>query len=303
MNKIFIFTDTTSDYPIELLNKEKDCEILQFSLTIGEDVYDQNSNPFISNKDFYARMKGGEKANTAMLNQYYFEERLTDVLQRGYNVLYLCFSSALSGSYALADKVAKDFSAKFPKNNIKVVNSAAASLGEGLFLYYLFKKRAEGVKFEELVNYAESIRNNVCHYFTVNDLQHLASLGRVSKTQAFIGTLAKVMPVLYVNTLGELVPIEKVVSRKKALKALVDKMEDKMFPADQQDVIFIGHGESKEDAEYVKSLVQERFGITNFVIDYIGPVIGCHSGYGTIALFFLGKDKIEPKDGHVSKKA
>ncbi|MEG1609022.1 MAG: DegV family protein, partial [Clostridia bacterium] len=170
-----------------------------------------------------------------------------------------------------------------------------------LLLEYLLKKRDAGAKFDELVEYTINLVDHVCSYFTVSDLKHLASLGRVSKTQAFVGTLANIMPVLYVNKFGELVPIEKVVTRKKAIKALVDKMQDKMLPVDQQDVIFIGHGESLEDAEYLKQLVTERFGITNIIIDYVGTVIGCHSGYGTIALFFLGKDKLEAKDAHTAK--
>lgn len=298
MNKIFVFSDITCDYPLS--RYKENMEILQFSLTLGKDVYD-NTTPQIDCNEFYNRLKSGEKANTAMLNQFYFEEKLTKVLDKGFDVIYLCFSSALSGSFAMADKVSKEFASKYPKQKIKVIDSLNAALGEGLLLEYLLKKRESGAKFDELVDYNNSIINNICSYFTVNDLKHLASLGRVSKTQAFVGTLANIMPVLFVNKFGELVPIEKVVSRKKALKALVDKMEDKMLPVKQQDVIFIGHGESLADAEYVKQLITERFGITNIVIDYVGTVIGCHSGYGTIALFFLGKDKLEAKDAHTAK--
>lgn len=297
MNKIYVFSDVTCDLPKQLIRENM--EILDFSLTIGNEVFDHTTEP-IDRADFYKRMKNGEKVNTAMLNQYYFTERMNEVLAKGFDVIYLCFSSALSGSFGMAEKTASEIAPSFPKQKVRVINSLNASIGEGLLLEYLLRKRESGATFDQLVDYTNSLIDHVCSYFTVNDLAHLASLGRVSKTQAFIGTVAKIMPLLFVNKLGELVPIEKLISRKKALKGLVDKMEEKMLPASEQQVVFIGHGESREDAEIVKQMITERFGITNIIIDYIGTVIGCHSGYGTIALFFLGKDKLEQKDAHTA---
>ncbi|MEG2688632.1 MAG: DegV family protein, partial [Clostridia bacterium] len=175
MNKIFVFSDITCDYPKSRMKDNMD--ILSFSLTLGEDVYDY-STPEIDCSEFYNRLKSGEKANTAMLNQFYFEEKLKDVLDKGFDVMYLCFSSALSGSFAMADKVAGEFGVKYPKQKIKVVNSFNASIGEGLLLEYLLKKRDAGAKFDELVEYTINLVDHVCSYFTVSDLKHLASLGR-----------------------------------------------------------------------------------------------------------------------------
>lgn len=298
MSNIFIFSDITCDFPKQ--RYRNNMEILPFSCFVGDDSYD-NIETFIDIKKFYERQKSGEKVGTSMLNQYLLEERVTAILEKGFDVLYLVFSSALSGTYEIARKSFEMLKEKYPQRKIEAIDSRNASLGEGLILENVLTKRDEGVSMEELVEHTLYYRDHVCSYFTVMDLKHLASLGRVSKTQAFIGTIAKIMPVMYCNELGQLVPIEKVITRKKALKALVDKMEEKMLPIEQQSVIFIGHGNCLEDAEYVADLVRERLGIKNIVIDYVGQVIGAHSGQGTVALFFVGKDRREAKDANVAK--
>ena len=245
-------------------------------------------------------MRAGAKVSTAMINQQQFLDTFEPVLKEGKDILYLSFSSALSGTYNSACIAARELQEKYPNNKIEVFDTLNASLGEGLFVHYMLEKREKGASLEELVEYANSIVNNVCSYFIVDDLKHLARMGRVSKTAAFIGELIQIKPVLYVNKLGELIPISKVKTRKKALKALVDKMEDKMLSADKQEVIYIGHGDCVEDAQFVADEIKERFGIDSIMIDYIGPVIGAHTNAGVVALFFLGENKIEEKDARVN---
>ena len=293
----FIFTDSTADIPS--IRKYEDFDVLQLSYSLDDDQYD-NITKSITPKEFYDRMRQGAKSATSMVNQVYAFEKIEEVLKQGRDVIYLAFSSALSGTYNVACQVAKELQAKYPDRKIAVIDTLNASLGEGLYVDYVVGKRDQGASFEEVVEYANSITDHVCSYFTVDDLKHLARMGRVSKTAAFIGELIQIKPVMYVNKLGELIPVAKVRTRKQVLKALVDKMEDKMLPADEQKVVYIGHGDSYDDAKYVADLVTERFGITNIVIDYIGPVIGSHTNAGVIALFFLGKDKVEEKDARVS---
>lgn len=293
----FIFTDSTADVPS--IKKYDDFAVFQLSYALDDDQYD-NITKSLSPKEFYDRMRQGAKSSTSMVNQVYALEEIEKVLEQGRDVIYLAFSSALSGTYNVGCQVAKELQAKYPDRKIAVIDTLNASLGEGLYVDYVINKRDQGASFEEVVEYAKSITDHVCSYFTVDDLKHLARMGRCTKTAAFIGELIQIKPVMYVNKLGELVPIAKVKSRKKVLKALVDKMEEKMLPADEQKTVYIGHGDSYEDAKYVADLVTERFGITNIVIDYIGPVIGSHTNAGVIALFFLGKDKVEEKDARVS---
>ena len=293
----FIFTDSTADIPS--IRQYDDFAVLQLSYSLDDDQYD-NITKSLTPKEFYDRMRQGAKSATSMVNQVDAAEKIEEVLRQGRDVIYLAFSSALSGTYNVGCQVAKEMQVKYPNCKIAVVDTLNASLGEGLYVDYVVNKRDQGASFEEVVEYAKSITDHVCSYFTVDDLKHLARMGRVSKTAAFIGELIQIKPVMYVNKLGELVPIAKVKSRKKVLKALVDKMEEKMLPADEQKVIYIGHGDCYDDAKYVADLITERFGITNIVIDYIGPVIASHTNAGVIALFFLGKDKIEEKDARVS---
>lgn len=295
---VFIFSDITCDYPTD--RKRENFEILPFSYSLDDDNYD-NVTTFLSTKEFYERMRTGAVSKTSQVSPGLCEERLRQRLAEGFDVIYLVFSSALSGTFNTANLIVRQLKEEFPDRKIAAIDTLNASLGEGLLVDYVLDLRDRDASFEDLCEYAQQLADTVCSYFTVDDLKHLARLGRVSKTAAFIGELAQIKPVLYVNKLGELVPITKVMSRKKSLKALVDKMEEKMLPAEQQKQIFIGHGDCVEDAQWVARMVSERFGIANVTIGDIGPVIGSHTNAGVVALFFLGTDKIEAKDARVSK--
>lgn len=285
---IFIFSDTTADYPADA--PRKDVEILPMAVRIGNDEYD-NINSFITAKEFYTRMRGGEMGNTSMVQPFLAQERFEEKLKAGYDVLYLAFSSALSGTYAGCARVAKELAEKYPERKIIAVDSLNASMGEGLLLWYTVKKRDEGASFEELCEYVKYLVEKGVALFTVDDLTHLARLGRCSKASAMIGTLMNIKPVLHVDEQGRLMPYAKVMSRKKALKALVDGMEERMLPASEQKKVYIGHGDCLDDANFVKKMIQDRFGIEDVEVGDIGPVIGTHTNAGVVALFFLGNSK------------
>ena len=285
---IFIFSDTTADYPADA--PRKDVEILPMAVRIGNDEYD-NINSFITAKEFYTRMRGGEMGNTSMVQPFLAQERFEEKLKAGYDVFYLAFSSALSGTYAGCARVAKELAEKYPERKIIAVDSLNASMGEGLLLWYTVKKRDEGASFEELCEYVKYLVEKGVALFTVDDLTHLARLGRCSKASAMIGTLMSIKPVLHVDEQGRLMPYAKVMSRKKALKALVDGMEERMLPASEQKKVYIGHGDCLDDANLVKKRIQDRFGIEDVEVGDIGPVIGTHTNAGVVALFFLGNSK------------
>lgn len=285
---IFIFSDTTADYPADA--PCKDVEILPMAVRIGNDEYD-NINSFITAKEFYTRMRGGEMGNTSMVQPFLAQERFEEKLKAGYDVFYLAFSSALSGTYAGCARVAKELAEKYPERKIIAVDSLNASMGEGLLLWYTVKKRDEGASFEELCEYVKYLVEKGVALFTVDDLTHLARLGRCSKASAMIGTLMNIKPVLHVDEQGRLMPYAKVMSRKKALKALVDGMEERMLPASEQKKVYIGHGDCLDDANLVKKMIQDRFGIEDVEVGDIGPVIGTHTNAGVVALFFLGNSK------------
>ena len=177
-------------------------------------------------------------------------------------------------------------------NKVIVVDSLSASLGEGLLVYKAIKLKEEGKTIEEVVKWVEDNKLNLCHYFTVDDLNHLYRGGRVSKTTAIIGTMIGVKPILHVDNEGRLTPVSKVRGRKQSLNALVKNMKDWLGSyKDENDIIFISHGDSEKDAQYVADLVKKELGIDSFLINYVGPTIGAHSGPGTIALFFMGEKR------------
>lgn len=285
---IYIFSEITADYPADC--PKKDLTILPMTVTIGDDTYD-NVTTFISPKEFYERMQTGALTNTAMVQPFMAKEAFEAKLKEGYDVLYIGFSSALSGTYAGCSRVVEELAKEYPDRKIAAVDSLNASAGEGLLLWYAVQKRDSGASFDELVKYVTDLVPRTISLFTVDDLHHLARLGRCSKASAMIGTMMSIKPVLHVDDEGRLMPYAKVISRKKALKALVDGMGERMLPAEEQKKVFIGHGACYDDAVLVKSLIEKNLGVNTVEICDIGPVIGAHTNAGVIALFFLGKNK------------
>jgi DegV family protein with EDD domain len=287
MKEFIITTDTTCDLPVEYV-KEHNLKVLSLYYSFDDVVYGDKNQ--LEPKEFYDKMRSGSMPTTMAVNPDVAREIFTDLLNQGYDILHIAFSSALSGSCSVSATVARDLCEEIPGASIKVIDSLSASLGEGLLVHKAVKMKEAGKSIEEIADWLEHNKLNLCHMFTVDDLHHLHRGGRVSKTAAIIGSLISVKPVLHVNNEGRLVPLNNVRGRKKALLSLVDQME-KRLPGYMNDTVFISHGDSQEDAEFVASLVKKRFGIDDIVINYVSPTIGAHSGPGTIALFFMGNPR------------
>lgn len=289
MNKFIITTDTTSDLPTEYV-KEHNLRVVPLYYSFDDVVYGEQNQ--LEPKDFYNKMRNGSMPTTMAVNPDSARDVFTGLLNQGYDILHIAFSSTLSGSCSVTATVARDLCEEIPGANIIVVDSLSASMGEGLLVHKAVKLKEEGKSMKDIADWLENNKLNLCHIFTVDDLHHLHRGGRVSKTTAIIGTLINVKPVLHVDNEGRLVPLNNVRGRKKALNALVDHMEKRLVGfEDQNDTVFISHGDSLEDAEYVASLVKDRFGIEDILIDFVSPTIGSHSGPGTIALFFMGNPR------------
>ena len=228
----------------------------------------------------------------SQFNPQQYKEYFSEFLKENKNLLYISFSSGLSGSCGNAVLAANELMEEDGECRIIVVDSKCASMGEGLFVHKALKMQAEGKSMEETAGYLNELVPHLTHVFTVDDLNHLYRGGRVSKAAAIVGTIAAIKPILHVDDEGHLIPISKVRGRKKSLNALVDYMEEKTkgYPG-ENDIVFISHGDALEDAEYVKAEIEKRFGIKDFKINHIGPTIGAHSGPGTIALFFEGSSR------------
>ena len=206
----------------------------------------------------------------------------------GKDILCLAFSSGLSTTYQSACIAAQDVMAAHPDSKVLVVDTRAASLGQGMLVYLTALEKQKGRSIEEVRDFAEERKDHICHWFTVDDLNHLKRGGRVSAAAALVGTMLQMKPVLHVDDEGHLIPVSKVRGRKASVKALLDKMDELV---EDPSVVFISHGDCEEEAIGLGEAIKAKYPVEKLEINYVGPVIGNHSGPGTLALFFQGKHK------------
>ena len=286
MNNYIITTDTTTDLPEDYIKKH-DLGIMSLTYTLEGTTYSKE-NP-LDVRLFYEKMRNGSMPTTSQVNPENAKNIFLPYLKDGYDILHIAFSSGLSGSYNSTRIAAEELSEEFPDRKITIIDSLAASLGEGLLVHKAVMLKEQGADLDTVADWVEQNKLHIVHNFTVDDLFHLHRGGRVSKATAILGTMINVKPILHVDDEGHLIALSKVRGRKKSLQALVDSMEKQMGAyRSQNDIVFISHGDSLADAQYVADLVKQRFGIESFLINYVGPTIGAHSGPGTIALFYMG---------------
>lgn len=237
-------------------------------------------------RQFYTMMRAGKVIKTSLPNVAESEQTLRSILDAGKDVLYLGFSSGLSGTYESTALLCRQLSDAYPDRKLVAVDTLAASGGEGLLVYHAAQLARAGKSLEEVAQWVKDNKLHLAHWFTVDDLMFLFRGGRVSRTSAWAGTMLNIKPVMHVDDEGHLIPLEKVRGRKKSLKALVKHMAASVNRPIQEP-IFITHGDCIEDAEYLAGLVRDELGVSDIRINYVDPVIGAHSGPGTMALFFL----------------
>lgn len=241
----------------------------------------------LNTKEFYDGLRSGEMTSTTAANPTLWAGFIRPCLEAGEDVLVLAFSSGLSTTCNAARMAAEELLEEFPQRKIYVVDTLCASMGQGLLCWHTAKQKAQGATLEEARDFAENNKLNLAHWFTVDDLHFLKRGGRINAATAVVGSLLQIKPVLHVDDEGHLISVAKARGRKASIQALAAKVgEDAFDPAGQ--TMFISHGDCPEDAEYLAGLLKEQYGVPEVFINYVGPVIGSHSGPGTLALFFLG---------------
>lgn len=289
MSDYIISTTSTADLS-ESYAKEHQLYCLPYLYMIQGREYKDDFGHSLSYKDFYQSVREGNASNTSLVNADTYRQYFSQLLEKGQDILHIEFSSALTGSVTNAKNVAKELNEK-NENQIYVVDSLCASLGQGLLVDYAIRHKNQGESIQQVIDWLEANKQHIIHWFTVDDLNHLRRGGRVSGISAFLGTMLKIKPILDVDDQGRLIPHFKVRGRKKAISGMVDKMKEDILNPDGQ-TVFISHGDCQDEAEYLAKLVKEAFPtIGDIFIHYIGPVIGSHSGPGTIALFYVGKQR------------
>ena len=287
MSDFILLTDSACDLKPEVLN-EWGVKFINLSFHFeGEEK--EYSNDEMDIKTFYDRMRKGETAKTSAINPETFSHRFEELLSEGRDILYIGFSSGLSTTFNSARIAADELKAKYPERKIICVDSLCASAGQGMLVYLAAKKRDLGADLETVAEYIEGIKLNLCHWFTVDDLVYLKRGGRVSPTVAFVGGILGIKPILHVDNEGKLINVSKARGRKASLNALLDKYGE--LAENRQGTVFISNADCHEDASYLKTQFKERYNAEIEIVTDIGPVIGAHSGPGTMAVFFLGKER------------
>ena len=280
-----ITTDSCCDLSVEFL-RENDIKFAQTPFFFGQETYTDDLWQTFTQEQFYSRMKKGEMPSTAQVNPSAMIEIFEPHLKEGRDVLHVGFSIALSGTTNSAIMAATEMKDKYPNNKVVVVDSYSASTGLGVMVYMANKMREQGKNMEEIAKWIDDNKLNLNHEFTVDDLMHLFRGGRVSRTTAIVGGMMGIKPTMCMDAAGKLAAKGKARGRKAALNALVDEMAKNS--GKQHQIVAIGNGNCTEDAEYVRTLMNEKFEIENFIFSPIGPSIGTHSGPGTIAIMYFG---------------
>ncbi len=289
MSKFTIVTDSSCDLPQGLVDKFG-VKVVPLSLFIkGEQYYNYLDGSDISFEDYYSELAKGETITTSGVNIDQFRVVMESELLRGYDVLYIGFSSPLSGTYNAAVQAAADLAELYPKRKIYTVDSLSASLGQGLLIYYAATEQKNGKSIEEVRDLIEDNKLKVCHWFTINDLNQLKRSGRINGATATFGKLLGIKPILHMDSEGKLFSVEKARGRNGALKALFSKIEKSGIEPEKQ-TFFICHGNCFDDAKKLADMISEKFG-QKCVINFIGPVIATHTGVGTVGLFFIGSER------------
>jgi len=287
MNEYVLMTDSSADLPRSLI-EELDIQVLQLNVTL--DGEESRPNDQLDVKGFYGALREKKGATTSTVSIESFLEAMELILSAGKDVLYLGFSSGLSGTYNAGFVAAGELAEKYPERKVYTVDTLCASLGEGLLVYTAAKMKQGGADIETVRAFVEEQKLNLCHWFTVDDLFFLKRGGRVSAATAVMGSLLSIKPVMHVDDDGKLINVLKARGRKDAINQLFLKIRDTAINVSEQ-TVFISHGDCLADAEYLADRIRNELSVKEVIIDYVGPVIGAHSGPGTLALFFFGTQR------------
>lgn len=285
-----IVTDSSCNLPEDIIDRYG-LHILSLRFLVGgKEYYSYTKGEITDLAQFYTMMRNKEEITTSQISSDICTRLFESLLQDGKDVLYIGFSSALSGTYQVGYLALEELKKKYPERKIYAVDTLGASLGEGLLVYHAANLREDGKSIEEVNDWLLENRLHLCHWFTVDDLFFLQRGGRVSGTVAIFGTLLNVKPVMHMDNEGRLIFVTKVRGRKRSLDALVERLDQTSINPSEQS-IFITHGDCLEDAQYVAKKIEEKYHPKEIIINWVDPVIGAHSGPGTVALFFLGTER------------
>lgn len=288
MRNYKIITDSTCDLPANVI-EELNVHVIPMEYILnGVSHFQDLEDGGDKTVSFYESLRDGQVSSTSMINTARFISVFEPYLKEGNDILHISFSAALSGSFNASRIAAIELQELYPDRKILILDSIAASIGQGLLVYHAAQKQKQGYSLLELYSWLEENKKNLCHWFTVEDLMHLKRGGRIGTLSANIGTALNIKPILSVNMEGKLVNYGKVIGRKKSLIELVQKMKTSVTAPENQ-VVIVGHGDSVKDAEFLASKIKCDLNVKEVILTQIGPIIGSHTGPGMIGLTFMGE--------------
>lgn len=290
MRSYQIFTDATADMSHSMLKDLPPVKIIPMNVNIAGQDNSYGPNGTIDCKEFYRLQREGHFASTSQINVLTYRQYFEPVLKEGKDILYLCFSSGMSGTYQAAYLCMEELQNLYPQRTIICIDSLCASVGEGFLVREALRKQAEGMDLIDLSDWILANNRKVCHWFTVDVFEHLKHGGRVSAVSAAVGTTLQIKPLLHVTEEGKLQVAGKPRGRKKAIAAQLEKMTKGWTP-ERGNLVVIGHGDDPEAAQLLKKAVLEKFPTADIHITEIGPIIGAHTGPGMLALIFWGSER------------
>lgn len=285
-----IFTDATADFSSDMMVDLPRVTVIPMSVMVGDDSFLYGPRGNLTTGQFYAMQRQGKFASTSQINGMTYQAAFEEALRDGKDVLYLCFSSGISGTLNAARLCMEDLRLQYPQRKLICVDTLCASVGEGFLVREAARKQYEGLTIEELAAWVMENRLNVCHWFTVNTFEHLKHGGRVSGAAATVGSMLNIKPLLHMDQDGCLKLVKKPRGRHRAMTKQLTCMKQGWLP-EISPMVVIGHGDDLETANMLKNEIMEQFPQADVHIADIGPVIGAHTGPGILALIYWGSNR------------
>ncbi len=290
MSDYVIVSDATLDLPAGLIEKF-DIRIIPMGFSVDNAEYSHYPDEReLTIEDFYTKLKNGALSQTTQITPVVFTEYFDDILKQGKDILYISFSSGLSGTFSTSQVVIRDLSEEYPERRIYSVDSLCASIGEGLLVLQAAMHQKQGMDIDQLKEWVENNKRGVRHWFTVKDLFFLKRGGRISSIEAVVGTALKIRPVLSTDDSGKLTVVSKIRGSRAELDLMLGKLEQESIELASQTII-IGHGDDIEQAKELERLIRDKYEVKDIIISKIGPIIGTHTGPGMLALTFFGRNQ------------
>ena len=286
---IKIITDSSCDLPREYVD-DNNIEVISLVLNLNGQIIKDDLGKTLSYKDFYQKMRDGATPTTSQVNAHEFEEAFSKHIKNGDSIIYISISASLSGTFNSANIAKNNLLEEYPEAKIELVDSLSASIGQGLLVLKACEMRDNGASIEEIVEWIEENKRKVIHSILIDDLNHLKRGGRISGATATIGGLLNIKPSAYLDDEGKLAQGEKIKGKKKALRFLANEVKERAIDSENE-VLYICHGDCQEEAESLRDIIEQEVKFKNIIINYVGNVVGAHTGPGVLAVIFLGKNR------------